>query len=87
MLIVFSLDADYTQADSSQEELEPVLIMKGNEPNALLFNLKRSFDYTEQQLKPALAASLFKDRVISLGAAAKNQWFKFVGIYRTFKPA
>jgi predicted HTH domain antitoxin len=52
-------------------EQEPVLIMKGNEPNALLFNLKRSLDYTGQQLKPALAASLFKDRVISLGAAAQ----------------
>jgi predicted HTH domain antitoxin len=54
-----------------QAEQEPVLIMKGNESNALLFNLKRSIDYTEQQLKPALAASLFKDRVISLGAAAQ----------------
>ena len=54
-----------------QAEQEPVLIMKGNEPNALLFNLKRSLDYTGQQLKPALAASLFKDRVISLGAAAQ----------------
>lgn len=45
--------------------------MKGNEPNAVLFNLKRSLDYKGQQLKPALAASLFKDRVISLGAAAQ----------------
>lgn len=54
-----------------QAEQEPVLIMKGNEPNAVLFNLKRSLDYTGQQLKPALAASLFKDRVISLGAAAQ----------------
>lgn len=52
-------------------EQEPVLIMKGNEPNAVLFNLKHSLDYTGQQLKPALAASLFKDRVISLGAAAQ----------------
>jgi len=51
-------------------EQEPVLILKGNEPNALLLNLKRSLDYTSGQLKPALAASLFKDRVLSLGAAA-----------------
>lgn len=52
-------------------EQEPVLILKGNQPNAVLFNLKRSLDYTGQQLKPALAASLFKDRVMSLGAAAQ----------------
>lgn len=52
-------------------EQEPVLILKGNEPNALLFNLKRSLDYSGQQLRPALAASLFKDRVVSLGAAAQ----------------
>lgn len=54
-----------------QAELEPVLIMKGNEPNALLFNLKNSFGNANEQLKPALAASLFKSRVLSLGAAAK----------------
>jgi predicted HTH domain antitoxin len=36
----------------------------------VLLNLNRSFDYTGQQLKPALAASLFQDRVLSLGAAA-----------------
>lgn len=52
-----------------QAELEPVLIMKGNEPNALLFNLKNSFGNANEQLKPALAASLFKSRVLSLGAA------------------
>jgi len=40
-------------------------------PNALLFNLKTSLGDMNQQLKPALAASLFKDRVLSLGAAAQ----------------
>jgi predicted HTH domain antitoxin len=54
-----------------QAELEPVLILKGNEPNAMLFNLKTSLGDVNQQLKPALAASLFKDRVLSLGAAAQ----------------
>lgn len=54
-----------------QAELEPVLILKGNEPNALLFNLKTSLGDINEQLKPALAASLFKDRVLSLGAAAQ----------------
>ena len=52
-------------------ELEPVLILKGNQPNALLLNLKSSLGELGDQLKPALAASLFKDRVLSLGAAAQ----------------
>lgn len=52
-------------------EQEPVLILKGNEPNALLFNLNTSLGDISEQLKPALAASLFKDRVMSLGAAAQ----------------
>ena len=52
-------------------ELEPVLILKGNQPNAVLLNLKTSMGEVDEQLEPALAASLFKDRVMSLGAAAK----------------
>ncbi len=52
-------------------EQEPVLILKGHEPNALLFNLKTSLGDLNEQLKPALAASLFKDRVVSLGAAVQ----------------
>lgn len=67
-------------------ELELVLILKGNEPNAMLFNLKTSLSDINEQLKPALAASLFKDRVVSLGAAAKNQRFKPVRIYRSLNP-
>ena len=52
-------------------ELETVLILKGNQPNAVLLNLKTSLGEVDEQLEPALAASLFKDRVMSLGAAAK----------------
>ncbi|WP_347989513.1 UPF0175 family protein [Methylomonas sp. AM2-LC] len=52
-------------------EQEPVLIMKGNEPNAMIFNVKTSLGDINEQLKPALAASLFKDRVLSLGAASQ----------------
>ena len=52
-------------------EQAPVLVMKGNEPNALIFNLKTSLGDINEQLKPALAASLFKARVLSLGAAAQ----------------
>jgi predicted HTH domain antitoxin len=37
----------------------------------MLFNLKTSLGDVNEQLKPALAASLFKDRVLSLGAAAQ----------------
>jgi predicted HTH domain antitoxin len=54
-----------------QAEQEPVLILKGNEPNAMILNIKTSLGDISEQLKPALAASLFKDRVLSLGAAAK----------------
>jgi predicted HTH domain antitoxin len=54
-----------------QAEHEPVLILKGNQPNALLFNLQTSLGDLSEQLKPALAAALFKDRVLSLGAAAQ----------------
>ncbi|MDO9046846.1 MAG: UPF0175 family protein [Methylobacter sp.] len=52
-------------------EQEPVLILKGNQPNAIILNLKSSLGAMGDQLKPALAASLFKDRVLSLGAAAQ----------------
>jgi predicted HTH domain antitoxin len=54
-----------------QAEQEPVLILKGNQPNALIVNLKSSLGDITEQLRPALAASLFKDRVMSLGAAAE----------------
>ena len=52
-------------------EQEPVLILKGNQPNAMILNLKSSLGGVGEQLKPALAASLFKDRVLSLEAAAQ----------------
>lgn len=54
-----------------QAEQEPVLVLKGNQPNALILHLKDSLLETEQGLKPALAASLYKDGTLSLGAAAK----------------
>ena len=54
-----------------QAEQEPVLILKGNQPNAMILNLKSSPGDMGEQLKPALAASLFKDRVLSLWAAAQ----------------
>lgn len=54
-----------------QAEQAPVLVLKGNTPNALILHLNTSVSATEQQLKPALAASLYKDGVLSLGGAAK----------------
>ena len=54
-----------------QAELEPVLILKGNQPNAMILNIKSSLGDMGEQLKPALAASLFKDSVLSLGASAQ----------------
>ena len=41
-------------------ELEPVLILKGNQPNAFILNLKSSLGDMGEQLKPALAAIYLK---------------------------
>ena len=49
----------------------PVLIMKGNEPDALLVHLDKSLTETEAGVRPALAASLYRDGGVSLGKAAK----------------
>ena len=37
----------------------PVLILKGNEPDALLVHLDKSLTETEAGMRPALAASLY----------------------------
>ena len=54
-----------------QAEESPVLVLKGNTPNALIMHLDTSLEKTQNMLNPALASSLFKDKVVSLGAAAK----------------
>ena len=54
-----------------EAEKAPVLILKGNEPNALIMHLDTSIEDTKHMLQPALASSLFKDKVLSLGAAAR----------------
>ncbi len=54
-----------------QAEQAPVLVLKGDEPNALLVHLDASILGTDRNIRPALAAALFKDGVLSLGAAAR----------------
>ncbi len=54
-----------------QAEQAPVLVLKGDEPNALLVHLNAAMLAADPNLKPALAAALFKDSVLSLGAAAR----------------
>ncbi|MBI4756604.1 MAG: UPF0175 family protein [Betaproteobacteria bacterium] len=54
-----------------QARQEPVLILKGNEPDAVLLHLGKSLAETEQGLRPALAAVLYRDGVLSLGGAAR----------------
>ncbi len=49
----------------------PVLILKGDEPDALLIHLDESLSKTEMGLRPALAANLYKEGVMSLGKASK----------------
>ena len=49
----------------------PVLILNGNEPDAVLMHLDKSLTDTEAGMRPALAASLYQDGNVSLGKAAK----------------
>lgn len=48
----------------------PVLVLKGNEPDALLVHLDESLTDTERGIRPALAASLYREGCVSLGKAA-----------------
>ncbi|OQX10605.1 MAG: hypothetical protein BWK73_19870 [Thiothrix lacustris] len=50
---------------------EPVLILKGNQPDAVLLHLESTLGDTLLTLRPALASVLFRDGVLSLGAATK----------------
>lgn len=54
-----------------QAKEAPVLILKGDEPDAILLHLEKSLLDTTQGLRPALAATLYRDAVLSLGAAAR----------------
>ncbi len=54
-----------------QAEESPVLVLKGDQPNALIIHLEESLLESEQSARPALAAALFKDGTLSLGAAAR----------------
>jgi len=54
-----------------QAEKSPVLILKGNEPNAVIVHLDKTVIDAEQSIRPSLAASLFKDGTLSLGAASR----------------
>ncbi len=48
----------------------PVLILKGNEPDAVLMHLDKSLTETAAGMRPALAASLYNGGGASLGKAA-----------------
>ena len=54
-------------------EEEPVIVLKGSHPNAVILHLEpeQSVGESAQMLFPALAASLYKDGTLSLGAAAQ----------------
>lgn len=53
-----------------EAERAPVLILKGNAPHAVLLHLEHSLVETQAALRPALAAALYRDGVLALGAAA-----------------
>ncbi len=52
-------------------EKGPVLVMKGDSPTAWILGLGNGNVPDDVELRLALAASLFKDRVLSLGRAAR----------------
>ncbi|RTZ76343.1 MAG: prevent-host-death protein [Gammaproteobacteria bacterium] len=52
-------------------EKEPVLVLKGDEPNALIVHLDASITEGEASVRPALAVALFREGVLSLGAACR----------------
>lgn len=54
-----------------QAEESPVLVLKGDEPNALIVHLDKSLTDGERSVRPVLAASLFKDGTLSLGGASR----------------
>lgn len=54
-----------------QAEDAPVLVLKGDQPHALLVYLDADTLGGDHGVRPALAAALFKDGVLSLGAAAR----------------
>lgn len=54
-----------------QAEESPVLVLKGDGPNALIVHLHKSVVEGEQSVRPALAATLFKDGTLSLGGAVR----------------
>ena len=49
----------------------PVLVLKGDEPHALIVRLDGTLLEGEASVRPALAAALIKEGALSLGAAAR----------------
>ncbi len=68
---VQALKKDPTQALRMARENGPVLVLKDDEPDALLVHLDGLLAATEDGIRPALAASLFRDGCLSLGRAAE----------------
>lgn len=54
-----------------EAEKGPVLVLKGNTPNAVIFHLDSTLANSENELNPALATSLYRDGLLSLGAASR----------------
>lgn len=68
---VQALKKDPSRALRMAKETGPVLILKGDEPDALLVHLDGLLAATEDGIRPALAASLYREGCLSLGRAAE----------------
>ena len=87
---VRALKKDPSQALRMARESGPVLILKDDEPDALLVHLEGSLAATEAGLRPALAASLYRDGCLSLGRAAEVSGLPlsdFIGHLDVSRPA
>lgn len=49
----------------------PVLIMKGNQPDSVLVHLEGALSDAVEEVRPAIAAGLYRDGLVSLGKASK----------------
>jgi predicted HTH domain antitoxin len=65
----------------------PVIVMKGDQPEAIIFHLDNNALLSESGLRPALAAALFEDGHLSLGRAARlaempiGEFVPYLGIH------
>ena len=54
-----------------QAKESPVLILKGNQPDSVLLHLDGPLSESVEEARPAIAAGLYRDGLVSLGKASR----------------